>query len=243
MKLSIVIPYHNRKSLLLNVLKSFNSNYPIEVVIVDDGSSEEHQLEDILNNYKFKILLIKLEPHTQWRGPIIAYNTGFKAATGDAIMLNSSEVVHIGDIIGYVFNNLNDKTFLNFSAFMGWDGLNEKITNIKGNFETEISGMISGVKSWWGGHSSTGTFIPYSGAITKKNMDVLCGYDTRFLRGVGYEDYDFTERVKNLGLKLTAVDKPFCLHQWHPPTEYPNRINQDLLIYLREHDPNRIVAK
>ena len=121
MRLSIVLPYYNRRSLILNVLKSFG-DYPIEVIIVDDGSSKEHQVDDILNNYNFEIKLIKLEPKTSWRGPTIAYNVGFKEATGDVIMINSSECVHIGDVIGYTFANFEPDNYFAFSACMECKG-------------------------------------------------------------------------------------------------------------------------
>jgi len=93
---------------------------------------------------------------------------------------------------------------------------------------------------WWGIHSMVGNFIPYCAAISKDNMDTLGGYDLRFVEGVGFDDYDFTHRINNLGLKRICIDNPFCFHQWHTPTEYPNTKNRDLLNYLNIHDPKRI---
>ena len=83
--------------------------------------------------------------------------------------------------------------------------------------------------AWWGVHSTIGNMIPYCGVISKENMDILGGYDLRFVSGIGYDDYDFTHRVKNLKLKTKIIDDPFVFHQWHKPTEYPNTKNLDLL--------------
>ena len=73
-------------------------------------------------------------------------------------------------------------------------------------------------------------------------MDILGGYDERFAKGIGFDDYDFTHRVKNLGLNIKVIDDPYVIHQWHKPTEYTNTINYDLLMFLNSKYPDRIKA-
>ena len=219
--------------MLLNVLRSFNANYPIEIVIVDDGSSKEHRVDDIINDFDFNVTLIK-RPESRWKGPTEAYNIGFQNATGDVIMINSSECVHIGDVIGYVFDNFQPDSYIAFSACMATECMQGRI--IESVMEAQKLG------AWWGVHSTIGNCIPYCAAISKANMDTLGGYDSRFVDGVGYDDYDFTHRVKNLKLKISVVDDPFVYHQWHKPTDYPNTRNLDLLNYLNATEPDRIRA-
>jgi glycosyltransferase involved in cell wall biosynthesis len=213
MKLSIVIPYHNRRQLLINVLDSMNLK-DVELIIVDDGSKEP--VDDLKEWYP--INLIKLPQH-DWCGACIAYNTGFGIATGDVIMLNSSEVTHHGNVIGYVFENFKAGMFMSFAARM-----------------SDPSG------GWWGVHSTIGNFIPYCAVISRKDMELLSGYDERFAKGIGFDDYDFTHRVRNLGLKMICVDDPFVVHQYHEPTKYINTINKDLLDYLNTNYLCRIKA-
>lgn len=215
MRISVVIPYYNRKQKLINVLKSIGDVF--EIIVVDDGSDKEHQIYDL----DFPIRIIRLEK-TGWRGPTIAYNAGFKAVEGDVILINSSECVHVGDIVGYVSDNFSMGDYMAFSALMG----------IKEGMDMD--------KCWWGVHSTIGNCIPYCAAISKENMDILGGYDERFVGGIGYDDYDFTHRVKNLKLKIKIVDNPFVFHQWHKPTEYPNTKNLDLLNSLNKNFPDRI---
>ena len=222
MKLSIIIPVYNRRELLENVFKSLNLNGDIEVIVVDDGSDEANKLDEFWN-----IKLIKLERSNRWRGPCIAYNTGFKAAAGDVIMINSSECVHVGDVTGYVFNNFKENDYFSFSTYMM--DKNEYLYN-------------PDYKNFWGVRSTVGNCIPYCGVISKKNMDILGGYDERFAKGIGFDDYDFTHRVKNLGLDIKVIDDPYVIHQWHKPTEYINTINYDLLMYLNKKYPDRIKA-
>jgi glycosyltransferase involved in cell wall biosynthesis len=228
MKLSIVIPYYNRRNLLINVLKSFTLRDDMEIIVIDDGSSPEHRVDDL------GVRVIRLEKGDAWRGPCVAYNVGFKASTGDYIMINSSECIHVGDVIGYVFNNINPDTYMAFSTYM--------------SRKTDRFGTLAGIKSrlsytnFWGVHSSVGNFIPYCGVIAKDKMDILGGYDERFAIGIGFDDYDFTHRINNLGLKMVCIDDPFVVHQWHPPTKYTNTINYDLLMSLNENFPKRTRA-
>lgn len=219
MKLSIVIPYYNRRSLLLNVLKSINMTDDIEIIIVDDGSDEKINFPD----YR----VIRLDRNSEWRGPCIAYNIGFAEATGDIIMINSSECVHRGNVTGYVFDNFKENDYFAFSAYImgAQEDLNKPLYH-----------------NFWGVHSKIGNFIPYCGVISKRNMDLLSGYDERFAKGIGFDDYDFTDRVNNLKLNMKCIDNPYVIHQWHTPTKYTNTINYDLLMLLRNNYPNRIKA-
>ena len=242
------MPYYNRRQLLLNVLKSidyYNNNYKIETIIVDDGSDSVHNIDDTVELFpKLNINLIKLQRDTKWRGPAIAYNTGFNAAVNDAILINSAECIHLGDILGYVFSRLNPKEYLNFSAYMSDNQLNDKINNLNWKDELTIRDVASSIDmttiTKWGCHSKIGNYIPYCAAINREDMETLSGYDERFAAGIGFDDYDFTDRIYNLGLNMIAVDIPFCIHQYHTPTNYINNINIDFLWYLRKSSPHRI---
>lgn len=248
MKLSIILPYYNRRNLILNTLKSidcFARDKDIEVIAVDDGSDEEQHIRDFrFKNFGFTIL--KLERDPVWRGPCMAYNIGFNAATGDVIMINSSECIHIGNIIGYVFENFKSKDYICFSANMGKPEHQERLNNFdwsKPFVAKRLKELIDPIKNWWGCHSTIGNYIPYCAVISKEDMEILGGYDSRFAIGVGYDDYDFFHRVKNLKLNMSFVDDPFCFHQWHKLTVYPNTINIDLLNRLNKEFPDRIKAE
>lgn len=247
MRLSIVIPYYNRRDKLINVLKSIDFSYPIEIVLVDDGSDKEHEVYDLPNIYP-AIKLIRLE-RKGWSGTAIPLNIGFNKASGNMVMINSSECIHIGNVVEYVFRNFKSDSYMAFSCLMGrenidirdflWDKPKKFLKQIdKFNSKYELPSQ----RTWWGVHLTVGNFIAYCAVISKKNMDLLGGYDERFVAGVGYDDYDFIHRVKNLGLNMICVDKPFVFHQWHKPTDYPNTKNLELLKMLNEKFPKRIKA-
>lgn len=241
------MPYYNRRSKLMNVLRSIDFSFPIEIVLVDDGSDKENEVYDLPGIYP-AIKLIRLE-RQGWSGTAIPLNTGFRYTSGNMIMLNSSECMHIGNVVEYVFRNFKSNYYMAFSALMGakdmnidelsWDKPKKFMKQVaKFNSKYELPSQ----RTWWGVHSTVGNYIAYCSVISKKNLDILGGYDERFVSGVGYDDYDFTHRVKNLGLNMVCVDKPFVFHQWHKPTDYPNTKNLELLKMLNEKFPKRIKA-
>ena len=79
-KLSIVMPYYNRRNLLLNTLRSieyFQQDYSVEIIIVDDGSDESHRINDINELFPgldINLIILKREKDG-FRDCCIAYNT------------------------------------------------------------------------------------------------------------------------------------------------------------------------
>jgi len=140
----------------------------------------------------------------------------------------------------YIYDHFKEDSYMAFSTLMGVKNMN--IRNFNTTNTESFLAQSKTYNTWWGVHSSIGNFIPYCAVISKKNMDVLNGYDERYVKGVGYDDYDFTHRVWNLKLKMQCIDDPFVFHQWHKPTNYPNTINLDLLNKLNKEQPGRIKA-
>ena len=220
MKLSVVIPYYNRRQLLINTLKSFQSKYPFEVIIVDD--STDNSISDIPEIFPKLNIKIHYTGNKSWRGSIVAINTGISLVKEGNIMINSAECKHVGSVIDYVFENFSPKDYMCFATRMG---------------------TIDDRPEWWAVRRQIGNAIPYCAVLSKENMDLLGGYDTRFMKGIGYDDYDFFHRVKNLKLEIKIIDEPYVYHQYHKPTDYPNTINLDLLSYLNKNEPGRIKAQ
>ena len=99
-KLSIVTAYYNRKELFLKTLESIESSErtdEIEVVVVDDGSSEDQRLEDIRVNHSFPIHIIRQEPEDKdYINPCVPFNIAINKAKGDLILLQNPECYHVG---------------------------------------------------------------------------------------------------------------------------------------------------
>lgn len=126
-KVSIILPYYNRKEYLTASLDSFlhfygKWKYNLEVIIVDDGSSPEHRLESLIASYAdLPIKLIRID-NKRGRNPALPYNRGVRGATGEILLLSSPEIVHTTDIFKTAdFDELTDKDYWCFSVFCPTD--------------------------------------------------------------------------------------------------------------------------
>lgn len=245
--LSIVMAYFNKRQLIISTLKSidyYKGSYPIEIIIVDDGSNESEHIRPIADLFPaLNITLLTIHArYPKWRVPSIAYNTGFSAAKGDVIMINSVDTIHAGDVIGYVFKNFDLKSYFSFATIWGKPTMNNVLRNLNWNDDKARVAALN-VKKEWRLHSSLGTIIPFCGVINKTDLDLLCGYDEIYTGGIGYDDHDFEDRIYNLGLKTAIIDSPFCIHQYHAPVEYSSIRNIELLKGLRKTQPKRIKSQ
>lgn len=99
--LSIVIPFYNEESAipqlydrLSNVIDQLRNRWNIQLILVDDGSSDNtfHALMEYFERIKnIEVLVIQ---HTQNNGIGAAMFTGFKVATGDLVCTMESDCTY-----------------------------------------------------------------------------------------------------------------------------------------------------
>lgn len=119
-KISIVMTSLNRKTQILFTLKSFiqySKKYNFEIIIVDDGS--DVSIEDIKTRFfmlNIKIISISKEDK-KGVNAVIAYNAGFKHATGDIIVIQNAEILHSGDVLQNVLKYVSNENYVVFPVF------------------------------------------------------------------------------------------------------------------------------
>ena len=243
-KVSIILPYYNRKKLILNTLKSFEHFYKdknVEIVIVDDVSSDEHRLEDSLN-FNLDIKLIRLKTKNGIN-PCYPYNVGVKNSSGDIIILTSPETFHTSDMfeISNNFENLNYNSYLLFSVFCltNNDIINQLTDN---NFNESLNIINSTIPNFYQnlgelGYSFNNRFgswythseyrpsgLNFFTAITREKYYDLSGFDERFRTGTGYDDDEFKDRLIESGTNFIYYNSAVAIHINHevvkdmPPT-------------------------
>ena len=216
-KISIVAAYWNRKEQLINTLWSIEKyQYDIEIIVVDDGSTDGKDITGLANDH-VKIITLK---DKNWINPCIAYNIGFAEAKGDIIIIQNAENVHMGDIIGHVDNNITKNLYITYGCF----SINELLTQralVGEDIATLINPFINSNIDRWGGtgwynHSKfRPMMLHFCAAITKEDLYDLGGFDERYSHGSGYDDNDFIMRVKRKGMETRIIDNPFVVHQHH----------------------------
>lgn len=235
-KISIVMAYYNRKDLLKFTLDSIKlSKYKnFEIIIVDDGSSSEHRIDDFIELYScFDIKLIKIDPLTKKsKNSCIPFNIGFKYVTGDIIIIQNPECCHIGDVLSYTADHLKDGEYFSYTCMAmkdiaSNDTLYKYITN--NNFYDRVKRYVLALaakqknrKCWYNHEKYRPCAYHFLSALTKNLLLKINGFDERYAFGTCYDDVEILQRIKKLQTKIIIPtisptnDIPFCIHQWHP---------------------------
>jgi len=239
--ISIVAAYHNRKDLLINTLKSIsNSTYKdIEFILVDDCSSDDHRVENLLEFFPF-LRIIRLEKKDKWYvNPCVVFNKGFKEVKGDIVIIQNPECLYLGDILSRALEIKKDEyiSFASYSIDQNKTNTinllseinNETLLNI---IEPEPRSVGCDGDNGWYNHS---LYRPmgyhFCSVMHKENLDLLGGFDERYADGISYDDNEILVRIKRLGLKINIVNHPFVVHQWHYSSNNYQHIDAPTLIH------------
>jgi len=251
--ISIVTSYHNRKELLITTLKSIRNSKvsDIEFIVVDDCSSEEHRVEDLVSEFPF-LRVIRLEQKDKWYvNPCVVFNIGFKEARGDIIMLQNPECLHVGDVL-YRASQIKKDEYISFGCY----SINQQKTNTISLLPKITDGNLLGViepsprpvgadgDNGWYNHS---VYRPlgyhFCSAIHKSNLDMLGGFDERYAGGIAYDDNEILVRIKRMGLKVNIINPPFVVHQWHYSSNNYQHLDATRLIHQNRDLLNNVTMK
>jgi GT2 family glycosyltransferase len=225
---SIVMTYYERKNQLVNTIKSFSMQgyYGVELIIIDDGSIDQTVTLEELSVFapELEIRLIRIEPSEKtYFNPCIPFNLGFSKARGSIIILQNAECIHLGNIVSYCRENLDDGKYFSFGCFSIDQKAVIQISNQEkpdrsflGKYISRNQIVSSDGEIGWYNHS---VFRPvgyhFTAALTRNNLDDLKGFDTRYANGIGHDDDEFLERIRRSGMKIEIIDNVTVLHQWH----------------------------
>jgi len=228
--ISIVMAYYNRRAQLINTLNSIERSIErdIEVILVDDCSSDSERVEDLADTFTF-LRIIRLETEGKWYvNPCIPFNIGIKEAKGDIIVLQNPECYHVNDVLHYIKYHINVDNYLSISCY----ALNEKESKyfITSKMIPYPDRPLTNGTGWYNHSVYRPVGYHFCSAITKANMDKLGGFDERFGPGYAYDDDQFWFSVGKLGLDRIIVDEVSIIHQWHSKTEQLHIPNRDKLI-------------
>jgi glycosyltransferase involved in cell wall biosynthesis len=235
MKLSIIIPTYNRKETLKKQLILFKSQKNIEfldfeIIVVDDGSSDEtkEMIDNLELNYEIKYIFLKRNIDSSRAR---ARNVGSKKSTGDILSFIDSGILpsesFIQDTINYYSDiDNNNKVLLHYTygLFATNDDIykeskshNDFIEIIKKNDDwrdvrEDIFDHISEVPAPW----SLGWSCMMS--VTKEKFNIVRGFNESF-KNWGGEDSEFALKLYQNSCEFVFQKQIFGIHLPHAHEE------------------------
>ena len=241
-KFSLVLPYYNRKQYLLTTIDSLEHFYgdrvDLEIIIVDDGSDQEHRVDELERNSKLAISVIRIENKTGIN-PCYPYNVGARAANGEIILLSSPEIIHTSSIFAQAdeFKSFKNDSYFVFSVYCPTDEefnaqlLRKDIPfkckldifdNNKSNVFDEPgkfgrSAFSNKFGSWYLHSKYRPSSLNFLTAISKNMYYHIGGFREDYRQGTGYDDSDLLDRLLPHTEVPLYFDETVALHLNHKP--------------------------
>ena len=205
--ISIIIPTRNRKKILKKCLQALNkqsiNNNKFEIIIIDDGSTQD--IETMIKSLNLKP---KLKYHYQKHsGPAKSRNKGIKLAAGKYIIFIDDDIIVNEQFVEKHLNKLlnNDKVIVHGPVIH---------TNNLDN-PTAAEKKIRDFSS---------AFFATGNASIKKSYLKEAGLFNENFYEYGWEDLEFGKRLKQLNLKAVTAENAIGYHLKYQfsPNHLPN---------------------
>jgi glycosyltransferase involved in cell wall biosynthesis len=226
--ISMVTCVYNRADLLDRTLASISvqdHQFPWEIVIVDDGSTDH--IDKVVKKWS-KTMPIRLFRtfRNEYANVAWAQNCGVKAARGDYILYCSPEVMHHGPTFDKIYKLLDRENSFFFANVYDLNKAdNEWLKNNDGwRQDTDILKRFNGRTQLCGPKRNRKLY--FLAGWRKKTYIKMGGMNEEFVH-VGYEDADFMDRV---AVPIKSPSDSICgYHQYHPRTYWCNPAYKDKL--------------
>lgn len=179
MLVSIVMPYYKRGIQLDRTLDSISAqNEPVEVIIVPD-----------------------IRHRIGWMNPAALWNEGIERATGDILILQNPECLHITRVIYELTTELAEN---------------------EARFASVMALNADGSEYRWYCHSEHRRQPWFFCGALHKSLALRAGKFNTSFTGYGGEDVDFAQQLQVAGANFVWRDDILVHHQWHG---YPEGVN------------------
>lgn len=224
--ITIVMGYFNRKEQCLMTLSSIAKSSvadSVNVIIVDDGSDDDHDMSTHIQGFPFSVKLIKVDKKIKtWHNPVIAYNIGISHAMrmgSEWIVLQNPEVCHIGDVCKQIYEFQDTLTYYAFPVLsVCHPHGNKNIANSQFNMTSLFSQLPE--CSWYSHPTYRPCFYHFLTAIHRTQLTKLGGFNAAMKDGVDYDDDELLARIKRVCTPTYVQSECFGVHLWHKCFSY-----------------------
>jgi glycosyltransferase involved in cell wall biosynthesis len=236
---SIIISSHNRLPLFRRVLWAIANrgpSVPFEVVVVDDGSTEDILGELRLYSSRFpwtfaRFNAAEFEAKTGLKkflnNPCATNNLAFRLAKGDYIFQQGNEIIPWGDVYDQLMADVvrqnpdpNGEEYVEPEHYMVMSttlDLRRNILDQLDAYGTNLSEKHVRASERWPlqSRSYPSDVTNYISLAPRRLWEALGGYDERYYGGISAEDSDFVRRARKLPGFVQVVSDGLSLHQYH----------------------------
>ena len=240
MKASIIIPSYNAAERLLLNLEALNcqdyDQKDVEVIVVNNGSTDDTEKTLQFVNLKFPLKIITIEKN---QGIARGRNQGIVHACGDILIFHDSDMIAAKDFISRHLAYHEQENMVVCGAF--WKRIRsfdyndpekkaQLITReqVRGGsfmdhvFDSE-SDFVRGIRKILGrlDNNLTGYTLPWRFCITnnlsaRRNSVINVGMFDQNIVKYGFEDYDLGLRLFKAGGEFVIAEDIISAHQDHP---------------------------
>lgn len=240
MRISIIIPSYNQEQYLKYALESAVLNNPYEIIVIDDGSTDNSLKiakdfeKDLINNHK-KHKICENVPQDAWgwmceypdfmvvsqvnKGLASARNTGIMNATGDYILPLDADDILLPDCLSKIEAKINetdaDIIGLSFTTF----GTSNQ------NVILQDGATVEDFK--------TGNRLGYCSAIRRDSLLEIGGYNPKMVKG--WEDLDIWFDLLKRGKKVSVIKEPVWLYQTKANSMYTESVKHSEELWGQIH--------
>jgi len=241
---------------LSTIQKSTNQN--IHLVIVDDSENDPVN-HSVLEKTGLYIDLIEINRSKKfWINPCVNYNIGFSFIKGNRVIIQNSEVCHVGDILSfaseiyddryYVFDILASKGFAqNDEIYLNAENLSfDELSCTFGNNPIDSRYNVLSphlFELWYQHHLFNKRNYHFLTFTSKKVIETIGGFCSDYAFAVSYDDDDFVLSLVNANIQIVNIVSTNCkllgIHLYHKTANttekhLPTHDNKELWVLKKE---------
>jgi hypothetical protein len=181
----------------------------VQVILVDDSINDQVDVEQLLS-IGVHIELIKINRIKKfWVNPCINYNIGFEFVKGGKVIIQNSEVCHVGDVLAYIERTCHDNTYYSFDVKASRNFETNEIiyanslltTHI---YEKDIWERNSEI-TWYQHSIYRNLNYHFLCAMTRSTFNQINGFSYDYAFGSWYDDNDFVMKIKWYKINIQTI--------------------------------------
>lgn len=226
---SILISSFNRSNLLRRTLFSIATNkpsVPFEVILADDGSSEDivSLLKSFNSAFPWKFISVdmaefknKLNIEKYHNNPSLTNNVAFSNSSGSYIFLMGNECICWDNAFNKMIEEAKNLNSYNYLIFSKTFDLPENVLRILDDYGANLTQKMVDYSSTrvLASENYCSDVTNYLSLCSRNLWTLLGGYDERYLCGVACEDSDFVRRARKVTNFQLYRSNSLSLHQFH----------------------------